>query len=143
MFHQANLRQSDVAATTVNGASQQLSLLEIWVEVVVNEMTRLTSWPFITLKHDDLAQAFVARMTRDQCNPKLTLNYSANGQQIIGATVSATNNACGTPVPVTFPGPVTSANGGRSEQVGSDPLTVWVTLTGASQTFTLSTPIAV
>jgi hypothetical protein len=41
MFHQANLRQTDVANTVVNGVSQKLSLIQIWVETVVVEMTRL------------------------------------------------------------------------------------------------------
>lgn len=41
MFHQANLRQIDVDETWVNGAYKQYSLLQIWVEIIVQEMTRL------------------------------------------------------------------------------------------------------
>lgn len=41
MFHQANMRVSDVPATTINGKSGQYSLLMTWLEVVVTEMTRL------------------------------------------------------------------------------------------------------
>jgi hypothetical protein len=143
MFHQANLRQTDVPSTTVNGVSSQFSLLQIWVETVVNEMSRLTNWPMITLKHDDIAVQFVNRMTRDGCNPKLTWNYSVDGKSIVGATISANGNTCSTPIPVTFPGPVVSANGGTTEQKGADPLTVWVTLAGSAKTFTLQNPIAV
>jgi hypothetical protein len=55
MFHQANLRQLDVPSFTVGPKSGKLSLLMIWVEAIVQEMTRLTSWPMLTLKHDDIA----------------------------------------------------------------------------------------
>lgn len=41
MFHQANMRQTDAPNTVVNGVSQKLSLLQMWVEVVAMEMTRL------------------------------------------------------------------------------------------------------
>jgi hypothetical protein len=41
MFHQANLRAADVPSTMVNGEDRQLSLIEIWTEVVTQEMTRL------------------------------------------------------------------------------------------------------
>lgn len=41
MFHQANMRVSDVPSTTVNGKTGQFSLLMTWLEVVTTEMTRL------------------------------------------------------------------------------------------------------
>jgi len=41
MFHQANMRVSDVPSTTVNGKSGQYSLLMTWVEVITAEMMRL------------------------------------------------------------------------------------------------------
>ncbi|KAF2758816.1 hypothetical protein EJ05DRAFT_421851, partial [Pseudovirgaria hyperparasitica] len=141
MFHQANLRYTDMPSTVVNGVSQKLSLIQIWVEVVVNEMARLTNWPMITLKHDDLGAAFIARQTRDQCSPKIKWTTSTDGKTITGATVTTTNNQCGTKVPVTFPGKVTNTNGATTEQVGGDPLTLWVTMSGAAKSFTLQTPI--
>ncbi|OCK84856.1 hypothetical protein K432DRAFT_319527 [Lepidopterella palustris CBS 459.81] len=143
MFHQANLRQTDVASTVVNGSSQQLSLLQIWVETVIGEMIRLVSWPIITLKHDDLAAQFINRQTRDGCSPNLKYNYSADGKSIVSVTVTTNSNTCGVPVPVTFPGPVTSTSGATTEQVGSDPLTLWVTMSGSARTYTLSTPVPV
>ncbi|KAF1812157.1 hypothetical protein P152DRAFT_397320 [Eremomyces bilateralis CBS 781.70] len=141
MFHQANLRQIDVPNTDVNGVSSKLSLIQIWVEVITQELTRLTSWPVITLKHDDIATDFINRMTRDKCNPNLIYNYSADGTKIVSVTVSANANSCATKIPVTFPGSVINTNGGISEQIGSDPLTIWTTLSGSTQTFTLTTPI--
>jgi len=65
MFHQANLRQTDVPSSTVGNQSGQLSLLQIWVETVMQEMMRLTNWPILTVKHDDLATVFMQRMTRE------------------------------------------------------------------------------
>jgi hypothetical protein len=45
MFHQANMRQVDVPPTYVNGEEQQLSLLQIWTEIVTFEMVRLYDLP--------------------------------------------------------------------------------------------------
>ncbi|OCL10265.1 hypothetical protein AOQ84DRAFT_430940 [Glonium stellatum] len=143
MFHQANLRQTDVDETVVNGVSQQLSLFQIWVEVVVAEMMRLTTWPFVSQKHDDIAATFINRQTRDNCNPNIALTSSADGKSIIAATVFTTGNTCGTPVPVTVPGKVTATTGATTEQLGSDPLTLWVTMSGAQRTYMLSTPVPI
>ena len=143
MFHQANLRYSDAAQIQFQGATRsKRSLLMIWVEVIVMEFTRLVTWPMVTLKHDDMALAFLARRTRDQCKPGLTWVYSPDGKSISGATVGAgTSHTCATEIPVTFPGPVVSANGYKTEQLGSDPLTIWVKLSGKPVSFNLKTPI--
>jgi hypothetical protein len=45
MFHQANMRAADVDSTVVNGQELQMSLLEIWTEVVTQEMVRLQVIP--------------------------------------------------------------------------------------------------
>ncbi|KAF1348161.1 hypothetical protein BDV97DRAFT_299295 [Delphinella strobiligena] len=143
MFHQANLRQSDVPSSTVGSQTGQFSLLQIWVETVLQELTRLTTWPIITLKHDDIAQQFINRMALDQCNPNLTYIYSPDKKSITGATVTANSNTCSVPIPITFPGKAsTSATGTTTEQVGSDPLTIWTTLSGEAVTFDLASPIA-
>jgi hypothetical protein len=41
MFHQANMRQTDVPTFTVGNQSGKLSLLQIWVELITQEMSRL------------------------------------------------------------------------------------------------------
>jgi len=82
-------------------------------------------------------------MLRDQCGYNIMYNYSSNNKTIVSVTLTATGNTCNVPIPVTFPGPVKSVQGGTSEQVGSDPLTIWRKLTGNSVTYTLTTPIAV
>ncbi|RYN45039.1 hypothetical protein AA0114_g9441 [Alternaria tenuissima] len=142
MFHQANMRVNDVPSTTVNGKSGQYSLLMTWIEVISAEMMRLTTWPFKTLKHDDLAQQFINRQTRDLCRPSLTWTASANGASIESVNVyTAGSNKCGTTIPITFPRAVTSTTGATKEQLGSDPLTLWVSMSGASRQYKFSKPI--
>ncbi|KAL1968306.1 hypothetical protein VTN77DRAFT_2141 [Rasamsonia byssochlamydoides] len=140
MFHQANLRNADVANVTINGVSARLSLFQAWVETQVQEFVRLADWPIITLKHSDMSASFAARMARDACGYSLT--YATSNGQITAVTLSSANgNTCSSPIPVTFPVAPTSTKGYQTEQVGSDPLTVWVNLTGSPVSFTLSTPI--
>ncbi|KAF1955381.1 hypothetical protein CC80DRAFT_493267 [Byssothecium circinans] len=142
MFHQANLRVNDVPKTTVNGKSGQYSLLMTWTEIITAEMMRLTTWPFKTLKHDDLAAAFVNRQTRDLCRPSLAWKTSTDGSGIESITVyTAGGNRCGTTIPITVPSTPSSTTGATKEQVGTDPLTLWVTMSGAAQTYTFTKPI--
>ena len=144
MFHQANLRVADVATTTINGVTKQRSLYQMWAETMGPAFTKLTNWPLIAVKEDDLVTVFTTRMTKDLCNPTTQLIYATSGNttQITGFTVGATGNTCSAPIPVTVPGgSVTNLQGSTTEQVGNDPLTIWVTLAGAAKTFTLSTPI--
>lgn len=63
MFHQANLRTGDTDQITVGPVSGSLSLIQIWVETITQEMTRLTNWPIFSMKHDDIGAYFVDRMT--------------------------------------------------------------------------------
>ena len=114
-----------------------------WVETVVQEFIRLVDWPILTYKHDDLAAIFMNRMTRDACGASLSYQLDITTSTITGFTLSANGNTCSTPIPVTLPGPVTNTQGATTEQIGSDPITLWVTLSGAPISFTLTTPIAV
>jgi len=141
MFHQANLRYTDMNPTVVNGSSQKLSLFQIWVETIVNEITRLVNWPMISLKHDDIALKFMDRMTRDQCSPKMS--WVTDGSTITGVTITANNNRCTAKIPLSMPGSVTSTAGATLEKVGNDPSTYWVTMAGNSRSYTLSSPIPV
>lgn len=142
MFHQANLRAADVPSYAV-GSQNPHSLLQIWVETITQEMMRLTNWPILTLKHDDMAQYFLNRMARDNCNPNLSYTYSSDGTKITAVTVTANGNTCSVPIPVTFPGTATTTASTTKDQVGSEPLIEWVTLNGSPVTLTLGTPIAV
>ena len=65
MFHQANLRQTDMPVFTVGPKTGPMSLVQIWAETVLQELTRLTNWPVVTLKHDDIAKVFIDRKARE------------------------------------------------------------------------------
>jgi hypothetical protein len=41
MFHQANLRNMDVETFTVGTQTGKMSLIQIWVETIVQEMSRM------------------------------------------------------------------------------------------------------
>ncbi|KAF3906212.1 hypothetical protein ABW20_dc0101549 [Dactylellina cionopaga] len=144
MFHQANLRWYDVDQLTINGNTKRYSLLQMWTESILDEFTQYVNWPIITKKHDDLAIAFSSRMARDQCKYNITWNTATDQKSVTGFTVGcATGNKCSVAIPVTIPkgNSITNVGSYKTEQIGNDPLTLWVTLTGAEKTFTLTTPI--
>ncbi|KAJ5965945.1 hypothetical protein N7481_012659 [Penicillium waksmanii] len=140
MFHQANLKNVGNDPITVNGVSGQYSIFQAWVETQVAEFVRLVKWPLITLKHADMSASFLARFNRDKCG--YSLSYTIANKKITGVTVSATDSSCSSPIPVTFPSAPSDAKGFTVEQVGSDPTTVWVQLSGSPVSFTLSSPIS-
>ncbi|KAJ5520393.1 hypothetical protein N7463_000846 [Penicillium fimorum] len=140
MFHQANLRNADVDPITINGVSAKYSIMQAWVETQVQEFVRLAEWPIVTLTHQEMSASFLARFNRDKCG--YSLSYATSNQKITAVTVSATGNTCTEPIPVTFPVAPTSTQGFATEQLGADPLTVWVKLAGSPVTFTLTTPIS-
>jgi hypothetical protein len=84
LSHIPYLRVSDATPTTIKGRTARYSLLQSWVEIVLSEMIRLVDWPFITLKHDDLGQAWIARMNRDMCIPNMSYTLSADRKSIMG-----------------------------------------------------------
>jgi len=145
MFHQANMRQTDVESMTVGTQTGQLSLLQAWTETIVQEMTRLTDWPILAQKQDDLARKFNERMTRDQCQPELSYTHSADGKSIVAVTVTANgeSNNCGTTIPVTLPGGAPTTSGkATADKVGSEPLIMWVTLSGSPVKLDLPNPVS-
>jgi hypothetical protein len=80
-------------------------------------------------------------MARDACKPILSWTIDNTQNIITGVTVSAQNVNCKEKLPVTFPGTVKDVQGATKEQLGSDPLTLWVTLAGKPVSFTLTAPI--
>ncbi|KAL4775151.1 hypothetical protein BDW60DRAFT_214510 [Aspergillus nidulans var. acristatus] len=140
MFHQANLRNVGVDPITVGSETGQFSIFQAWVETIVAEFTRLVNWPIVTITHQEMSAEFLARYTRDHCD--YGLNYIVDNGAITGVTVTANGNTCGANIPVTFPTAPTDTLGFATEQLGSDPLTVWAQLSGSPVTFSLATPIA-
>lgn len=144
MFHQANMRQMDMPTMTVGSQTGKMSILMAWTETIVQEMMRLTTWPIISLKHDDIGKYFVDRMTLDNCEPKLSYKYSSNGNAIDSVTLTTDGNACGVNVPVTIPGGSVTASGGSKEEdnVGDEPTIVWVSMNGSPVVLTLSESVS-
>ncbi|KAL4901300.1 hypothetical protein BDW74DRAFT_170241 [Aspergillus multicolor] len=140
MFHQANLRNVGTDPITVGSETGQFSIFQAWVETIVAEFTRLVDWPIVTITHQEMSAEFLARYTRDQCG--YALSYILDNGAITGVTVSAEDASCSAPIPVTFPTAPSDTQGFATEQLGSDPLTVWVQLAGSPVTFSLGSSIA-
>ncbi|KAL6353722.1 hypothetical protein LRP88_12713 [Fusarium phalaenopsidis] len=144
MFHQANMRQVDMETITIGGQTGKMSLIMSWVETITQELYRLTDWPIVSLKHDDIAQYFLDRKTLDDCKPQLSYGFSDDGKTIESVTVTANGNTCSVPVPVTVPGGASASGGSSSsDTLGSEPTIEWVTLAGSPVTLTLSQPLTV
>lgn len=88
-----------------------------------------------------LAFEFKQRMTRDLCNYTMSYNMDFSSKVITSVTAKAPNNVRPAPMPVTVPGSVKDVKGIKSEQIGSDPLTVWVALNGSPVTLELDKPV--
>jgi hypothetical protein len=80
-------------------------------------------------------------MTRDLCNYTMLYSMDFTRQVITGVTVPAPNNTCAAPILVAVPGSIWNSLGFRTEQIGSDPLTIWVLLKGNSVTLELDKPV--
>ncbi|OUM68757.1 hypothetical protein PIROE2DRAFT_38846 [Piromyces sp. E2] len=133
-FHQANLRYFK------KGKGLGNSLLEDWTRAVVNLYTKYVDWPLISLKIDKQAEVFLERSKLDKCGAKTKFNVE-NGQ-VVSVIVSASKGEC--TIPVTVPGKVASIpKGARLEQVGNDPITIWVPLKkGESKLIKLKNTVA-
>merc|ERR1712176_1028507 len=94
MFHQANLKKHDEPEITVGTQTAKMSLVEAWVEVIAQEMYRLTNWPIISLPQDEISRIFVDRMALDQCKPKLRYDYNNDGTKIEAVTLETEGNTC-------------------------------------------------
>ncbi|KYK60816.1 extracellular serine-rich protein [Drechmeria coniospora] len=145
MFHQANMRQTDVESITVGSQTGKMSLIMSWVETIAQEMYRLTNWPIISLKHDDIATYFLNRQALDACKPKVSYTFAADGNTIVSVTVTTKDNTCSVPVPVTFPTGTVTASGGTStlDKVGSEPPISWLKFSGKAITLKLATPVKI
>lgn len=72
----------------------------------------------------------------------MTWTTSANGANIESVQVyTAGGNSCKTTIPITVPTTVSSTTGATKEQIGTDPLTLWVTMSGASRSYKFSSAI--
>ena len=88
--------------------------------------------------------SFNRRFVRDKCAPYIRWALSNDSSHITAFDVlAATNNTCSVTVPVTVPKSVKDTHGLHTEQLGNDPLTIWVDLSGSAVHFALDPPIEV
>jgi len=125
-FHQANLRNADI---------KEHSLLQQWTDAIVEKYNSYVNWPMISLKLDDLAKTFTDRKEIEDCHASYYLITSDN--TITGISVSATKKCT---VPITVPFEVEYNSKFRYEQVGNDPLTIWVPLNNSKETIVFKKP---
>ncbi|KAJ3017483.1 UNVERIFIED_CONTAM: hypothetical protein HDU68_011669 [Siphonaria sp. JEL0065] len=134
MFHQANLRNADVPVVTAGTKTGKLSLMQQWVEHVFGSFAKISNWPIITVKQDDLTQKFINRQIYETANVNVVqlVNVDANGVVVSGFNVTATKD---TIAPITLPPSIGVNNitslpaGATTEQIGIDSVTVWIPLT--------------
>jgi len=70
------------------------------------------------------------------------MQLTQDGTGIASITVyTAGGNKCSTTIPVTVPFEPTTIDGATKEQIGTDPLTLWVTMSGSSRTYKFSKPL--
>ena len=130
-FHQANIRHYPKEGHFGE------SLLEDWTRSVVNLYTKYVDWPLISLKLDKQAETYIERAKLESCGPETKLILENN--KIVSITISASMGDCS--VPITVPGGVDEnslPDDAILEQIGKDPLTVWIPLKkGETKSFKL------
>jgi len=131
MFHESNLRNADFPVVTMNGASGHYGLLQQWVERIVEEVTKYVDWPIISLKMDDLAKSYIKRMDRIRCNPEYKMTINDDTHIIEGVEIAASGE-CEIPLFLSRGGDIDTTTVDSVEQVGNDPKTAWIKLTGGT-----------
>ncbi|KAJ3021468.1 UNVERIFIED_CONTAM: hypothetical protein HDU68_009612 [Siphonaria sp. JEL0065] len=133
MFHQANARNADMPVVSFGTVSGKWSLLQQWVENVFGTFARVSNWPIVSIKEDDLVQKFVNRQIYETASVNVVqlLNVDSGSVTIVGFNVTAAKDCT---APVTFPPRIAIKDitklpvGATTEQVGFDSVTVWIPL---------------
>jgi len=129
-FHQANMRSDD--------STDHHSLLQDWVEAVINLYNKYVEWPLVSYKLDDLNQLSIDRLNTQLCNASYKLNVEDGYlTEIIVSTPP--NSKC--ILPLTVPEDVVRKPEFNYEQLGNDPLTVWINIDANVEVVTLDPPL--
>lgn len=125
IFHQANLRSSDIP--------NHKSLVGLWTEKLLEKYNQYVEWPMISKKVDDIHESFLRRERLEKCDIEQYLNY--DGSKIVSVTLISYRGSCR--VPLALPPDVGIVEEDLRahkeilsiEQVGEvDPITLWVKL---------------
>ncbi|ORX42189.1 hypothetical protein BCR36DRAFT_587375 [Piromyces finnis] len=130
-FHQANIRYYPKVGNYGE------SLLEDWTRSVVSYYTKFVDWPLISISLNKQAETFIERAKLDACGHETKFIIEEN--KVVGVSVSASKGEC--TVPITVPIGVKNSSlpkDAKLEQIGNDPLTVWIPLKkGETKSFEL------
>ncbi|KAI8849411.1 hypothetical protein BC829DRAFT_416857 [Chytridium lagenaria] len=133
MFHQANLRTAD-AVPLLNpgtGTTAPISLLAYWVESVFSNLYKYVTWPVLSLKSDDFTRKFNERALYENCGVRTYFTGVRNtttGKTFVSSLKAESTNTCTAPftVPVARENVVVTGSTYTFEQIGTDPLTIWI-----------------
>eukprot|EP00833_Pecoramyces_ruminatium_P011409 jgi/Orpsp1_1/1185441/evm.model.c7180000093753.1 len=126
MFHEGNLRNSDLPEVTIQGVTGKFGLMQQWVENMVAEIKKYMDWPLITKKMDDLAETYKLRLKEKQCAPVFTMVIEDTSLTIKEIKVSSTNGECLVPLFMIRDTEFDMSTVDAIEQIGNDPATAWV-----------------
>jgi len=98
---------------------------------LLKKLPKYVDWPIISLKMDDLAQTYIKRMDRIRCNPEYKININDSTHVIESVDITSSGD-CEIPLFVSKTGEIDSTTVDSIEQVGNDPKTAWIKLTGGT-----------
>jgi len=133
VFNQSNLK------VLSDGSS---SIVSEWIDITLQKLNSYVYWPMFSYKSDDLGTYYKLRSLRRECGSEF--HYSHNETHILGIEVSS-NQPCVVPITVTGDIVQTASDPNLTfEKVGTDPLTVWVTVPGdnTSKIINLNPPLS-
>ncbi|KAJ3112952.1 hypothetical protein HDU96_003953 [Phlyctochytrium bullatum] len=136
MFHQANLRTADAVTLpnpNKNGQQERLSLTAYWVESVLASLYQYVTWPIVSYKSDDFTTMFRNRAVYENCGVTASVSGvrdTVTGQVVYTDVAVTSTSTCTAPltVPVDKTNIQVTSSTFKTEQLGSDPLTVWLDL---------------
>jgi len=139
IFHQANLRSSDIPG--------HKSLVGLWTEKLLEKYNQYVQWPMVSKKVDDIHESFLSRESFEKCDLEQHLNY--DGSKIVSVTLTSHDRSC--KVPLALPTGVSIMEDDLRaykdilsiEQVSEvDPITLWVALNDSSVTLRFNPAIS-
>jgi len=122
MFHQANLK-------VFNYKGKNTTLYTMWVDRVVDKLLRYVTLPVLSVKHDQLAEVWKARMNYDKCEVNSTVVVRRGKAMEL---VLSSKQACVTYITGFILGTCCGCPQTRVEAYGPD-VTTYIALPGGDQ----------
>jgi len=126
MFHEGNLRNADFPEVTIGEATGKFGMMQQWVERVNYEIQKYLNWPILTIKMDDLAQTYITKLEKEECQPQYTMIIDDATLKINEIKVTATTGECKVPLFAIRNAEFDKNSVDEIEQIGYEPQTAWV-----------------